>query len=330
MTMPQTENRKNETGAALITILMLVSVMSAIAVSAMDQMNVEVRRFVGEKSLVQAREYALAAEIVAVKKAQEFVDNAVLFSTLGLNTEVGRITVPVDNGSVSGRLSENSNCFNLNSLVQLNDAGKYTAHEEARLQYIRLLNGLGLGDIEARSLAAALTDWQDSDNRPLVQGAEDAAYSLLKNPYRANNHPIMDIREMRLIRGYNPSLIKALKPFVCMEDSLVTALNINSLEADKALLIPAVLGGEISLNQALRLIDERPASGYENAADFWRHEVLKDRTIEQKLRAQIGFKPHRFYFVVDVKILDYRQRYSAMIKIHPDGSHQLSHRQFGA
>lgn len=61
-----------------------------------------------------------------------------------------------------------------------------------------------------RQLAAALADWQDKDDKPRLDGVEQAGYSQLD----VRNGPIQYTEELLFIKGMTPGLLAELRPLL--------------------------------------------------------------------------------------------------------------------
>ncbi|MFN0046013.1 MAG: general secretion pathway protein GspK [Sphingorhabdus sp.] len=77
----------------------------------------------------------------------------------------------------------------------------------------RLMEAIGLGyGGSARTAADSLVDWIDDDEEPRPDGAEVEFYQ--SRGIRPRNGPLQSIDELATIRGFNPEMVKKLKPFV--------------------------------------------------------------------------------------------------------------------
>jgi len=63
-------------------------------------------------------------------------------------------------------------------------------------------------------LAENLADYLDSDEERQRGGREDDFYARQDPPYAARNGPILSVAELRLVEGFNPSLVTALADYV--------------------------------------------------------------------------------------------------------------------
>ncbi len=163
--------------------------------------------------------------------------------------------MPVDNGELAGYIEDRQGAFNLNNLVK---DGKIVP---AQLDiFRRLLSILNLPD----DLADALADWIDSDGEPqLASGAEDAYYLGLQPPYRTANHPLVDVAELSLVRGFDDGVRVRLRPFVTALPR-ATAVNVNTAAAE---LLVAVIDG-LDIDQARTLVAHRDRTYFRGVADF--------------------------------------------------------------
>jgi len=322
---------RNEDGAALISVLLLVSVMSVAMVAMFDMLGFYTKRTVSNQDRAQAIEYAKASELIGGEQAVKLAAQQNLLTYFGVNKGAQKVNMPIQNGMIAGELIESTNCFNLSSLVTVGSSGEFEINIATYQQFARLLVNIGIGERAALSLASALVDWQDSNSRPEPGGAEDFTYSQLEIPYGAANAPIMDIDELRLVKGFTPELIDVLRLYSCVDPvSMETIINLNSVEPIDAVLLHALLGISNSIQSMEMVINERSANGYDNVARFWDHRFLKDEEINQNIRKQFTISPKRYSIVVDVKLHYTNVHMESLILINNDGTYSLIDRKLGA
>ncbi len=321
---------RQDEGAALLTVLLLVSVMSAAMVVTLDTLNLETRNVASESQLYQAREYAFAAEIIGANQALQLAGNRELLAIQDLMIPEKRVSFQIEGGEIAGELTEATNCFNLASLVKANSANGFEINQRSYDQYVRLLSGFGIGERQAMALASSLVDWQDSDDSAMSMGAESFTYSQSDIPYRTANHPINQIEELRLIKGYNPDLIEALKRISCVDPvSMETMVNVNSANVAHAPLVKALLGLPLSDTNIASIFETRPAVGFDNIARFWNSDLLRNRQIPTDIRKQFSIMPKRYLLSIDVLYGDVSLHQESLIGIGDDQSYHLIHRDTG-
>lgn len=58
----------------------------------------------------------------------------------------------------------------------------------------------------SRAIAASIIDWRDADDSPGSEGAEDAHYMALSQPYHCKNHPFDTPDELLMVRDVTPQI----------------------------------------------------------------------------------------------------------------------------
>ncbi len=311
---PVLKTLRQDQGAALVTVLLLVSVMALGAVLTFDAMGYSIKRTGAQRAYDQARQYAIGGEQLAVSVAEN------LYETKANLTAPRAVSFAIEGGRIDGLISDQSNCFNVNSLVLRRDAGTLIASEERQGQFVRLFAHLGISDRQAQELVASLTDWIDTDERPLPLGAEDYDYAALEQPYRTGNSLLADLSELKMIKGFGPELIAQLEAFLCADASTDRSVfNVNTLTPQEAPLLVALIGGDFTFDQAVELILARPTSGYSDVADFWLDPIVAGRQVDQSIRQQTTVKPHRFNSRIRVTHYDAVSHLNSEIKVDNSG-----------
>ena len=115
--------------------------------------------------------------------------------------------LPIDGGSVEGRLEDMQGRFNLNNLV--NPDG--TTNPEAVKQLERLFAML---EIEP-AWASAVADWVDADTQPgFPDGAEDSVYTGQNPPHLAANMPVTRVSEIMVLPGFGAERYLRVRPYL--------------------------------------------------------------------------------------------------------------------
>lgn len=314
---------KPDTGAALVTVLLLVSVMAIGAVVTFEALGYSIKRSSAQRQFDQAGFYALGGEQLAVVAAEAF------FSSSAQLHEPRPVSFEIEGGRIEGSITDASNCFNINNLVERRDIDTYVVRASAAQHYRRLLMKNGYNERQSEQLTAALIDWIDSDTIPMPSGAEDYDYGTLDRPYRTANTLVADVSELYLIRGYDNSVISVLKPFICTFDTTAPAvMNINTMTVDQAPLLVALVGGNFRTESAVELILSRPGKGYDNLSDFWLEPILAGLDVNQSIRKQTSVKPQYFKSKIRVNYFDAIAHLTSVIQVDEAGVGRLvSHQQ---
>ena len=270
-----------EQGAALLSVLLLVAVMSVAAVAMLEvsMRSIQLTKVADAQARVNwLVAGAEQAGLLAVEDLWEASEGRLNAETPGL----GQPNIQLLEGAeLSLVLEDATNCFNLNSIApgearDDQDAPGYTLYEE-------MLTGLGLLENDAERLAASLADWVDTDNTPRLGGAEDGYYVSQTPPYRSASRPLVAVSDLRAVRGYSKEIYEALLPLVCVRDDTATvALNINTLTVLQAPLLTMAFSGELDLEDARDVIGQRPIGGWPSVEVFLEAPPLEVIGLDQR------------------------------------------------
>ena len=296
--------RPDERGAALLTVLLLVAVISVLAATALEKLRLSTRLAGNAVAGEQARAYGYAAETLALSRVNDLLGQAEQAKqgvTLAGGWSGRPFNLPVPGGLATARVRDGGNCFNLNGLVVETTPGVYAAYSPARLQFSRLMRLVGVPAAVTDGIADATSDWIDSDTAPLQGGAEDGAYTGAATPYRTANTLMADISELRAVTGVTPEIYARLRPWLCaLPVAKPSTINVNTLLPEQAPLFAMLLPDTLSVEAARQLILKRPPQGFESTTAFWSLPALNGVTAPQDAMAQTDITTRWFALQVDV------------------------------
>jgi len=254
---------QKERGTVLLTTLLIMTVMAAVTVGLMQDIQISVKRTVNVQAYAQADWQADGAEdFVLAYLTNDFAELPPAAKAALLSSRTP-LVLPTLGGSITLTLKDASQCFNLNALI--NEAG--VREEGAVREFGQMAELLGLPQNQAISLANALVDWQDADQQQSPNGAEDGTYLRKTPPYRTADTALRGPEELRAINGMDEDLWELFKPFVCTgRIGERPAVNVNSLTAERIIILAAALSGNISGADAVpaaeALLQQRPELGF--------------------------------------------------------------------
>ncbi len=207
MTVPhRPATRSSQRGVALITAVLIVALATILAVNVIYRGMLDQRRAGTLFALDQAFEVALGAEAWAADVLQRDEQES-QNDNLTENWAKPLPPLPIDGGSVAGRVEDLQGRFNLNNLV-FSDG---TTNPAAVQQLARILGWL---DLEP-AWASMMADWIDEDTQPgFPDGAEDSVYTGQTPSYLAANMPITRASELLSLPGFGAERYAKLKPYV--------------------------------------------------------------------------------------------------------------------
>jgi len=273
---------KQQTGVALIMVLVIIALASIIATQLITMRGIYHQRTQNVTQAENAWGYAVGAEMlarIAIVQALRNEDTV----HLGQVWASQSVVFPIDGGQLTASLTDLRGCFNLNmmgtpanaSSNQNNDEPRPPTDNDKALPGQKIFQNLlrflaqqstdaEVGSIDPDLLAARLRDWIDTDSVPAgFEGAEDQDYMGFVQPYRAANQKIVSASELRTISGFTPDLLEILEPYVCVvPDNEDLVVNVNTIPVERAELLAAMYEN-MTPDTARSIIASRPPQGFE-------------------------------------------------------------------
>lgn len=291
----------SERGAALLSVLLMVAVLAVIAATTLDRIALSTKLAINGNALAQARMFTYAAESIAAARIEDLIARDAAQTTLAGGWLGKEQILPIPVGTASATVRDGGNCFNLNSLVTESE-GRYQASATGQEQFVALMVVLGVNEGVARPVAAAATDWVDSDTVPLPSGAEDDAYRSSVQSYLTANRLFAHHSELRAVKGVTPAIYAKLRGWICaLPEPSLSPLNVNTLSAEQApLLVMLFPPNTLSPAAARAYLAKRPASGYGSLIRFW--EAPEMSALKPSSSVQEQVKLTSKYFLLNTKV----------------------------
>jgi general secretion pathway protein K len=237
--------RRQQRGVALITAVLVVAIGTMIAVNLMWEGTLDLRRAESALAADQGLLYVQGAEAWAADILRQDLVDSPDSDHLGEQWAYELPPLPVDGGTITGKLEDLQGRFNLNNLIGADGM----ENQLARRQFERLLNSLEIDP----GLAGAVVDWLDSDTElRFPTGGEDVVYTSSDPPYRTANSMITSTSELMAIAGFDRDIYRRLAPYVAVLPR-GTKLNVNTASD----LLLASLSDDLDLATATALVEER-------------------------------------------------------------------------
>ncbi len=242
--------RRQQRGVAVLTAMLVVTIGTIIAVNLMWEATLDLRRTESALAADQGLLYMQGAEAWAADILRQDQVDSPSSDNLSEPWATDLPPLPVDGGTITGRLEDLQGRFNVNNLLKPDG----TQNDLARKQFERLLSLLELDP----GLAGAVVDWLDPDTEVrFPTGGEDVTYAGADPPYRTANSMITSPSELMAVAGFDKDAYQALAPYVTALP-IGTKLNVNTASA----VLLASLSEDIDLPTAESLVEQR------NNADF--------------------------------------------------------------
>lgn len=311
---------KAQRGVALITVLLVVAIVTVICASMIARQQLSIRTTSNQLQARQAWHYALGGEALA---------QSILRRDLRATLESGAAQAPVDHlfepwalpqpafeieqGQIQVRIEDLAGRFNLNSLVQ-----NQQANAAALAQFQRLLQRLDISE----PYGERLVDWLDGDQQVSGEyGAEDNAYLLLDPPYRTANRSLGDLSELRLLLDMREEHFQRLAPYVSTLPGDVP-LNINTASA----LVLSTLGDNLSPSVGQAMVQARRGEGFREVATFLAQPAMSGIDLKG---TSLAVSSQYFQAVSDVRLGDRRLALVSLLQREDDGEVRVLQRNLG-
>jgi general secretion pathway protein K len=296
-----------EAGAALLTVLLLVAILSVVAALMLERTSLATNLAINSADRNAARWSGFGLEAISLQRITILKQEGGRLPPVTSDDATLTWTVPLDNGAGQqgiGRIKARDAgiCFNINGLVS-GDNGNLSVRPLGVEQFVRLANILQIDQREAQAIAAAIADWIDSDEQPEIGGAEDGYYLRQDKPYRTGGQLIHDIAELRAVRGMNDEVYATLQPWLCaLPVAELSRYNINQLRPEHYPLVASLLPASYPASRISDILRQRPEQGFTSILSFWQMVGQSQTAIRPQIQQQAVIDTRWFALDIDVQV----------------------------
>ncbi|WP_335951877.1 type II secretion system minor pseudopilin GspK [Acinetobacter beijerinckii] len=298
--------KSSQAGVALLTILVMVALATILAATiAKRQTNTaENTGYLMRQN--QSLLYAKSAEAFFSELLNQDSDNGNSVDHLQENWAKPMPPFPVEDGSVSGRLIDESGKFNLNNLVKV-DGNQ--VNESARRWFEKLLQRVGL----PAELSQAVIDWQDSNDETMgTMGAESNYYQGLDPAYLTPNTKFHSVDELKLVRGFEGKNFDLIRPYVTALPEQ-TKVNMNTA--------PALLLASIDPKVDVKAVEQELKTKqtnltyFNNIDDLWKLNAFSGIEEQSKNDAATFLDSKSNFFVAQIEVVlsDRKRQFTSLM-----------------
>lgn len=228
-------------------LLLTVSVATFLRRATVDSMVARNREDAARADALVRGGVRLAEGLLAhdrILEQQESVPRADRFDDLW--AAVSGQEIELGDGTFRITIEDAGAYLNLNALFELNEQGEWASRDPSR-EYLRSLFTKWIDELplppgeralyEPETLAENLVDWVDSDGVRTKGGFENDFYQIQAPPYRAADGPLLSVDELRLIEGFDGTLVDHLRHYVtvypwttggCGNPAIGCGINVNT------------------------------------------------------------------------------------------------------
>ena len=256
-------------GVVLISILLIVLLLSAVAITFGNKYLVSLKR----AQYIEFQSLSLNAFRNVEAMSLNKIDKFSRFNSSNLTKEnpllTDEIYFEINGATIVGSIGDASNCFNINSLVR---AGKedYQENKKSMNAFRELMYLAEVHNNVAEEIIDQIIDWIDKNSNPRAYGLEDYYYSgPLHNPREfSGGRLLIDIEELKSIPSVRLVDWDIFKEFFCAYPFATNLkLNINTLDKNNILLLTAFFP-KIDIKDSEYIIENIPLNGFQDINTF--------------------------------------------------------------
>ena len=256
-------------GVVLISILLIVLLLSAVAITFGNKYLVSLKR----AQYIEFQSLSLNAFRNVEAMSLNKIDKFSRFNSSNLTKEnpllTDEIYFEINGATIVGSIDDASNCFNINSLVR---AGKddYQENKKSMNAFRELMYLAEVDNNVAEEIIDQIIDWVDKNSNPRAYGLEDYYYSgPLHNPREfSGGRLLIDIEELKSIPSVRLVDWDIFKEFFCAYPFATNLkLNINTLDKNNILLLTAFFP-KIDIKDSEYIIENIPLNGFQDINAF--------------------------------------------------------------
>jgi len=256
-------------GVVLISILLIVLLLSAVAITFGNKYLVSLKR----AQYIEFQSLSLNAFRNVEAMSLNKIDKFSRFNSSNLTKEnpllTDEIYFEINGATIVGSIDDASNCFNINSLVR---AGKedYQENKKSMNAFRELMYLAEVDNNVAEEIIDQIIDWIDKNSNPRAYGLEDYYYSgPLHNPREfSGGRLLIDIEELKSIPSVRLVDWDIFKEFFCAYPFATNLkLNINTLDKNNILLLTAFFP-KIDIKDSEYIIENIPLNGFQDINAF--------------------------------------------------------------
>tara|TARA_B100000963_G_scaffold359555_1_gene387200 strand:+ start:4449 stop:5417 length:969 start_codon:yes stop_codon:yes gene_type:complete len=258
-------------GVVLISILLIVLLLSSVAVLFGNKYFLSLKR----AQYIEFQTLSLNVFRNMESLAQDKIEKELRFNSNKLTKDNPIINEPMifnlNGADIVGKISDYGNCFNINSIVTLNDSN-YVENKNAAAAFRKILSLNEIDNNVIEEVIDQTIDWIDKDANPRAYGLEDYYYSgPLHSPREYTGMRLMvSIDELKSLPAVKQIDWDVFKNYFCaipIHNEL--SLNINTLDLEDAYLLSSIFTN-LTVKDAEYILDNIPISGFDDLNNFIR------------------------------------------------------------
>ncbi|MEG5634717.1 type II secretion system minor pseudopilin GspK [Enterobacter bugandensis] len=264
---------RKQKGVALLVVLILLVMMSALAAKISQQFCRNLQKTHYQVSQQQLR-WAMQAQEKVVKDRLQ-TDATGENKALNLDGDWHQpLETRGEDYTVVSQVEDAQDCFNVNNLLAAEKIPQGqnapAVPEKPRNEQIveQILTESGISHTTAEEVYQQLVDYLDGDATTAKDGAESDAWAGVVPARQPANQMMRTIAEIKQLPAFPVAVYPKVSKLLCALPDSASKVDVNTLKPEQAALLAALFPGKLTEDDAVRLIDSRPETGWENMETF--------------------------------------------------------------
>ena len=264
---------RKQKGVALLVVLILLVMMSALAAKISQHFCRNLQKTHYQVSQQQLR-WAMQAQEKVVKDRLQ-TDATGENKALNLDGDWHQpLETRGEDYTVVSQVENAQDCFNVNNLLAAEKIPQGqnvpAVPEKPRNEQIveQILTESGISHTTAEEVYQQLVDYLDGDATTAKDGAESDAWAGVLPARQPANQMMRTIAEIKQLPAFPVAAYPKVSKLLCALPDSASKVDVNTLKPEQAALLAALFPGKLTEDDAVRLIDSRPETGWENMETF--------------------------------------------------------------
>lgn len=264
---------RKQKGVALLVVLILLVMMSALAAKISQQFCRNLQKTHYQVSQQQLR-WAMQAQEKVVKDRLQ-TDASGENKALNLDGDWHQpLETQGEDYTVVSQVEDAQDCFNVNNLLAAEKIPQGqnapAVPEKPRNEQIveQILTESGISHTTAEEVYQQLVDYLDGNATTAKDGAESDAWAGVVPARQPANQMMRTIAEIKQLPAFPAAAYPKVSKLLCALPDSASKVDVNTLKPEQAALLAALFPGKLTEDDAVRLIDSRPETGWENMETF--------------------------------------------------------------
>lgn len=264
---------RKQKGVALLVVLILLVMMSALAAKISQQFCRNLQKTHYQVSQQQLR-WAMQAQEKVVKDRLQ-TDATGENKALNLDGDWHQpLETRGEDYTVVSQVEDAQDCFNVNNLlaaekIPQGQNAPAVPEKPRNEQFVeQILTESGISHTTAEEVYQQLVDYLDGDATTAKDGAESDAWAGVLPARQPANQMMRTIAEIKQLPAFPVAAYPKVSKLLCALPDSASKVDVNTLKPEQAALLAALFPGKLTEDDAVRLIDSRPETGWENMETF--------------------------------------------------------------